>query len=143
MCFLLTRELGFIQRYSTGSYRIHPPPNVYHHNLRSFLIMTTNGFCVASVSPDADLTDTASVRRGQALSNKLNSVLSSSYADSEIREALRLYDLRYAANKDIELDLRYESQREVIEANARIVNDFSKVVKVSCVRVLFHLPCTC
>ena len=105
--------------------------------------MTTNGFRVASVSQDADLTDTASSRRGQALSNKLNSVLSSSYADSEIREALRLYDLRYAANKDIELDLRYEAQREVIEANARIVNDFSKVVKVSCVWVSFHLPCIC
>jgi len=75
--------------------------------------------------------DINSTRRGNALSNKLTSVLSSSYADSEIREALRLYDVRYGqVEPEIDLDLRYQAQKEVIEANARIVDDFSQVAKV-------------
>lgn len=74
----------------------------------------------------------SSARRGNALSNKLTSVLSSSYADSEIRDALRLYDSRYGQDEaDTNHDLKYQAQKEVIEANARIVDDFSKVAKVS------------
>ncbi|KAK5080783.1 Golgi transport complex subunit 6 [Exophiala xenobiotica] len=71
-------------------------------------------------------------RRGNALSNKLTRVLSSSYADSEIRDALRLYDGRYGHGQDDldrDLDLKYEAQEEVIEANARIVDDFAKVAQ--------------
>ncbi|KAK5957699.1 Golgi transport complex subunit 6 [Knufia fluminis] len=72
----------------------------------------------------------SSARRGNALSNKLTSVLSSSYADSEIRDALRLYDSRYGQDEaDTNHDLKYQAQKEVIEANARIVDDFSKVAK--------------
>lgn len=76
-------------------------------------------------------TDGSSVKRSNALSNRLTNVLSSSYADTEIRDALRLFDARYG-DKDIEhdIDLRYETQKEVIEANARIIDDFSKVAQV-------------
>lgn len=70
-------------------------------------------------------------KRGTALSNKLTSVLSSTYADSETRDALRLFDARYGDKwtRD-DFDVRYEAQKEAIEANARIVDDFSKVAKV-------------
>ena len=72
----------------------------------------------------------AASRRGNALANKVTSVLSSSYADSEIREALRLFDIRHTSNDEYAIDLRYEAQKEVIDANARIVDDFAKVAKV-------------
>lgn len=75
--------------------------------------------------------DGSSAKRSTALSNKLTNVLSSSYADTEIRDALRLFDARYG-NKELdeEIDLRYETQKEAIETNARIVDDFSKVAQV-------------
>lgn len=80
---------------------------------------------------DALGVDGSSTKRSNALSNRLTNVLSSSYADTEIRDALRLFDVRYG-DKEIEheLDLRYETQKEVIEANARIIDDFSKVAQV-------------
>lgn len=84
----------------------------------------------ASYDVDSIDNDGSSTRRGNALSNKLTSVLSSSYPDSEIRDALRLYDDRYGDGLDRDLDLKYEAQKEVIEANARIVDDFSLVAKV-------------
>ena len=77
------------------------------------------------------IADGNSARRGNALSNKLTSVLSSSYADNEIRDALRLFDTRYGqidVNRDF--DLKYEAQKQVIETNARIIDDFAKVAKV-------------
>lgn len=82
---------------------------------------------------DADtlVSDALSARRGNALSNKLTSVLSSSYADTEIRDALRIYDARYGAQElTQDIDLKHEAQKRVIEGNARIVDDFSKVAKV-------------
>jgi len=84
----------------------------------------------ASYDVDSIDNDGSSTRRGNALSNKLTSVLSSSYADSEIRDALRLYDARYGGKVGKDVDLKYEAQKEVIEANGRIVDDFSKVAKV-------------
>ena len=84
----------------------------------------------ASYDVDANGNGGSSIRYGNALSNKLTSVLSSSYADSEIRDALRLYDGRFKGNEgDEDLDLKYEAQKQVIEANARIVDDFAKVAK--------------
>lgn len=70
-------------------------------------------------------------KRGTALSNKLTNILSSTYADSETRDALRLFDARYGNDwTNGEFDIRYEVQKEAIEANARIIDDFSKVAKV-------------
>lgn len=89
--------------------------------------------------------DGSSVKRSNALSNRLTNVLSSSYADTEIRDALRLFDARYR-DKDIEneVDLRYETQREVIEANARIIDDFAKVARVRAYMVAFsNILLTC
>ena len=96
--------------------------------------MTTSAASLRSPSASYDVdsidNDGSSTRRGNALSNKLTSVLSSSYADSEIRDALRLYDTRYSDKVSQGIDLKYEAQKEVIEANGRIVDDFSKVAKV-------------
>lgn len=83
-----------------------------------------------STNTDALENESGLARRGNALSNKLTSVLSSSYADTEIRDALRLLDTRYGSTDlDGDIDLKYEAQKEVIEANARIIEDFSKVTK--------------
>ncbi len=75
--------------------------------------------------------DALSSRRVNALSTKLATVLSSSYADSEIREALRLLDLRDIRNdEDLRRNLKSAAQKEVIDANARIVDDFGQVAEV-------------
>ena len=71
-------------------------------------------------------------RKANALSTKLATVLSSSYADSEIREALRLLDLRHTNNaEDTKYNLKQNVQREVIDANGLIVEDFGQVAEVS------------
>ncbi|KEF62866.1 uncharacterized protein A1O9_00839 [Exophiala aquamarina CBS 119918] len=69
-------------------------------------------------------------RTTNALSTKLTSVLSSSYADYEIRDALRLLDARGVRNdEDTRRDLKANAQREVIDCNAMIVDDFGKVAE--------------
>lgn len=70
----------------------------------------------------------SSSKRTTALSTKLTSVLSSSYADHEIRDALRLLDSQGLKNDDsARRNLKANAQREVIECNARIVDDFGVV----------------
>lgn len=70
-------------------------------------------------------------RSTNALSTKLTSVLSSSYADYEIRDALRLLDERGVRNdEDTRRDLKANAQKEVIDCNAMIVDDFGKVAEV-------------
>lgn len=70
-------------------------------------------------------------KRATALSTKLATVLSASYADSEIREALRLFDLRdVALGEDSTHNLKALAEKEVIDANARVVDDFGHVAEV-------------
>lgn len=69
--------------------------------------------------------------RSSALSNKLTSVLSASYADSEIRDALGLLDVRGVENNaETRRRLRLDAQKEVIDCNGAIVQDFGKVAEV-------------
>ncbi len=76
--------------------------------------------------------DPLSSKRANALTAKLTNVLSSSYADSEIREALRLLELQGRHNDEaFRRNLKFDAQKEVIDANARIVKDFGKVAEVS------------
>lgn len=64
-------------------------------------------------------------------SNKLTSVLSSSFVDADTRNALRLFDARYSSHvQDNSFDLKYEAQKEVIQANGKIVDDFARVAQV-------------
>ena len=86
----------------------------------------------ASIALDDGLeADPSAIKRGNVLSTKLTNVLSSSYADSEIRDALRIFEKRYGhSDLDRDFDLRYQTQKEIVETNAKIVDDFSQVAKV-------------
>ena len=94
-----------------------------------------------AIPEDADLdsvldgplspTTAAPTSRSTALSNKLNSVLSSSYADPEIRTAFALLDARGLKNDpEIRRNLKLEAQKHVLDCNVQIVRDFGKVAEV-------------
>ena len=74
---------------------------------------------------------TGNSQRSTALANKLTSVLSSSYADSDIRDALETLDGRGVQNTaETRRQLRLDVQKEVIDCNGEIVQDFGKVAEV-------------
>ena len=71
------------------------------------------------------------LQRSNALSNRLTSVLSASYADSDIRDALETLTLRGIQNTaETRRQLRLDVQKEVVDCNAEIVRDFGKVAEV-------------
>lgn len=73
----------------------------------------------------------AAGQRSVALSNKLSGVLSVSYADSEIRDALHLLDLKNVQNTpDLRRSIRFDLQKDVIECNSSIVQEFGQVAEV-------------
>lgn len=73
-------------------------------------------------------------QRSNALSNRLTSVLSASYADSDIRDALETLSLRGVHNTaETRRQLRLDVQKEVVDCNAEVVKDFGKVAEVSSV----------
>ncbi|KAL8378316.1 hypothetical protein RB599_008222 [Gaeumannomyces hyphopodioides] len=62
------------------------------------------------------------------LSSKVTSVLSTSYADSEFRDALALLDSRGLQNSaETRRRLRLDLQKEVIDSNGQIINEFGRV----------------
>lgn len=70
-------------------------------------------------------------QRSTALSNRLTSVLSASYADSDIRDALETLSIRGIHNTaETRRQLRLDVQKEVVDCNAEIVRDFGKVAEV-------------
>lgn len=70
-------------------------------------------------------------QRSNALANKLTGVLSVSYADSEIRDALRFLDSQSTQNtSDLRRRLRWELQKEVSDCNGSIVKEFGQVAEV-------------
>ncbi|KIW27942.1 uncharacterized protein PV07_07637 [Cladophialophora immunda] len=69
-------------------------------------------------------------KRSTALTAKLTSVLSASYADYETRDALRLLDERSVRNdEETRRNLKANAQKEVIDCNAQIVDDFGVVAE--------------
>ncbi|KAL4868588.1 hypothetical protein BDV12DRAFT_169360 [Aspergillus spectabilis] len=69
-------------------------------------------------------------QRSNALSNRLTSVLSVSYADSDIRDALETLSLRGVHNTaKVRRQLRLDIQKEVVDCNAEIVRDFGNVAE--------------
>ena len=73
-----------------------------------------------------------SAQRSTALSNKLASVLSASYADLGIRDALGILDDRKLQNTTVtRRQLRLDVQREIIECNGEIIREFGDVADVS------------
>jgi hypothetical protein len=66
------------------------------------------------------------------IASKVTTVLSTSYADSEFREALALLDERGVNNSaETRRQLRLDIQKEVIESNGHIINEFGRVAEVS------------
>ncbi|KAK4865097.1 hypothetical protein LT330_001720 [Penicillium expansum] len=69
-------------------------------------------------------------QRPNALTNRLTSVLSASYADSDIRDSLETLSLRGIHNTaETRRQLRLDVQKEVVDCNAEIVKDFGKVAE--------------
>ena len=68
--------------------------------------------------------------RSNALQNRITEVLSASYADLEIRDALAILDDRGLHNTaENRRNLRLDVQAELIQCNGEIVDDFGKVAE--------------
>lgn len=73
----------------------------------------------------------AASRGANALSSRITSVLSASYADLEIRDAIETLDARGVQNTaETRRQIRLDVQKEVIECNGEIVEDFGQVAEV-------------
>ena len=73
----------------------------------------------------------SAMQRTNVLSNKLTSVLSASYADSEIRDTLRQLDTTNVQNTpETRRKIRLDVQKEVNDCNASIIDDFGMVAEV-------------
>ncbi|KAI9932758.1 hypothetical protein ASPWEDRAFT_101863 [Aspergillus wentii DTO 134E9] len=95
-----------------------PPPGM----IPSHASMRTPSPAASPLSPP--------IQRSNALSNRLTSVLSASYADSDIRDALETLSLRGIQNTaETRRQLRLDVQKEVVDCNAEIVRDFGKVAE--------------
>ena len=80
---------------------------------------------------DVPSTPTGFPQKSTALSNRLTSILSTSFADGEIREALKTLDARGIRNSaDTRRNLRLDVQKEVIDCNGDIIKDFGQVAEV-------------
>ncbi|KAM0322389.1 hypothetical protein ACHAQA_009456 [Verticillium albo-atrum] len=73
-------------------------------------------------------TSSAQAKGLNPLSSKVTAVLSTSYADSEFREALALLDERRVNNNaHVRRQVRLDLQKEMIECNGEIITDFGRV----------------
>ena len=80
-----------------------------------------------------------SSHRSNALSKRVTSVLSASYADTDIRDALETLSLRGIHNSpETRRHLRLDVQAEMIDCNADIVRDFGKVAEVRHAKVVYE-----
>ena len=78
-----------------------------------------------------DTSISAHTQRGNPLPAKITSILSASYADSDIRDALSLLDKRGLENSaETRRQLRLDVQKEVIESNGDIIREFGHVAEV-------------
>lgn len=94
------------------------------------------------LSPASPAVGTPGTRGTSALSSRITSVLSASYADLDIRDAVETLDARGVQNTaETRRQLRLDVQREVIECNGEIVKDFGEVAEV-CKQTLDTWPQT-
>ncbi|KAH7029398.1 oligomeric Golgi complex subunit 6 [Microdochium trichocladiopsis] len=83
-----------------------------------------------ALSPGPLSPPTSSSRSANPVSSKVTSVLSTSYADAEFRDALALLDRRALANTaEIRRQLRLDVQKEVIDSNGQILTEFGRVAE--------------
>jgi hypothetical protein len=93
-----------------------------------------NGTSKNLLSPSADVASPTggAAPRSNALSSRITSVLSTSYADLDLRDALETLDARGFANtQDARRNLRLDLQQEVIQSNGEVIKDFGQVAAVS------------
>ncbi|KAH7091236.1 oligomeric Golgi complex subunit 6 [Paraphoma chrysanthemicola] len=85
----------------------------------------------ASLDGSSPVTPSGPASRGaNALSSRITSVLSASYADLEIRDALETLDARGVKNTaETRRQIRLDVQKEVIQCNGEIVKDFGEVAE--------------
>jgi hypothetical protein len=82
-------------------------------------------------TPSTPLGNVSSSAKASAISSKITTLLSASFADSDIRDALAILDARGVKNnEETRRNLRQDAQKEVIDCNAEIVADFGKVADV-------------
>ncbi|KAF1973343.1 oligomeric Golgi complex subunit 6 [Bimuria novae-zelandiae CBS 107.79] len=97
--------------------------------------MATSYFSERSTPVSQDVLSPASPAAGtsrpsNALSTRITSVLSASYADLEIRDALETLDARGVRNTaETRRQLRLDVQKEVIQCNGEVVRDFGQVAE--------------
>lgn len=90
-----------------------------------------DGLAGGPLSPQSP-TLASSLRALNPLSSKVSTVLSTSYADSEFRDALSLLDGRGVGNTaGTRRQMRLNLQKEVIESNGEIIGEFGRVADVS------------
>lgn len=95
----------------------------YFRSRRLSGLSESNESPTSSTSPQA--------LRSNPLSAKVTSVLSASYADSDIRDALDLLDKRGVDNNaETRRQLRSDVQKEVIQSNGDIIREFGHVAEV-------------
>lgn len=88
-----------------------------------------NGATTDLLSPS--IPTTVSAPRSSALSSRITSVLSASYADLDLRDALETLDTRDFQNtQESRRNLRLDLQQEVIKSNGEIIQDFGQVAEV-------------
>ena len=114
-------------------------------NTDSTITMTTDYFPTRKQSGLSDgvespISPASSQARSNPLTTKVTSVLSASYADSDIRDALNLLDGRGLQNSpETRRQLRLDVQKEVIESNGDIIREFGHVAEV---RTPSKSPCS-
>ncbi|KAK1584731.1 oligomeric Golgi complex subunit 6 [Colletotrichum navitas] len=82
----------------------------------------------SSISTPLSPSTPASARTPNPLTSKVTTVLSTSYADSEFKDALQLLDIRGLKNTaETRRQLRLDLQKEVIDSNGEIVSQFGRV----------------
>ena len=102
----------------------------------SEITMTTDYFLDRKQSGLSDVVESpispsTTQARSNPLTTKVTSVLSASYADSDIRDALSLLDSRSVQNSsETRRQLRLDVQKEVIESNGDIIREFGHVAEV-------------
>ncbi|KAK5114515.1 hypothetical protein LTR62_002450 [Meristemomyces frigidus] len=85
---------------------------------------------VSGHTPLSSSATAGAVPRNNALQNRVTSVLSASYADLEIRDALTSLDTRGLQNiPATRRNLRLDVQEELIQCNGEIVQDFGMVAR--------------
>jgi conserved oligomeric Golgi complex subunit 6 len=99
--------------------------------MSSPLLNESIGYLDKELASPASLSPEAVSNRKNALASKLTKVLSQSYVDPEIRNALSILDIRGVVNdastrRKLGLDIR----GDVIECNGSIVQDFGLVADV-------------